>query len=33
MVSLGEHLSNAEIEEMIQEGDKDGDGKVNYKGN
>ena len=32
MTSLGEHLTDDEIEEMITEADKDGDNKVNYKG-
>ena len=32
MVTLGEHLSDDEIEEMIREADIDGDGKVNYEG-
>ena len=28
MITLGEHLSEEEIEEMIREADEDGDGKV-----
>lgn len=32
MKSLGEHLTEIEIKQMIQEADKDGDGMVNYEG-
>ena len=32
MTNLGEKLSDEEIEEMIHEADKDGDGQVNYEG-
>jgi len=31
MKSLGEHLTEIEIKQMIQEADKDGDGMVNYE--
>jgi calmodulin len=33
MISLGEKLSDEEIDEMIKEADMDGDGQVNYAGN
>ncbi len=33
MATLGEHLSEEEIREMITEADVDGDGRVNYEGN
>ena len=32
MKSLGEHLTDEEVQQMIQEADKDGDGMVNYEG-
>lgn len=32
MMNLGEKLTEAEVEDMIKEGDKDGDGKINYNG-
>ncbi len=32
MATLGEHLSEEEIREMITEADVDGDGRVNYEG-
>jgi len=32
MVSLGENLTDAEINEMVSEADIDGDGQVNYEG-
>ena len=32
MTTLGEKLTNDEVEEMIQEADVDGDGTVNYEG-
>lgn len=32
MRSLGEKLSEVELKEMINEADKDGDGKVNFDG-
>lgn len=32
MFSLGEKLSDEELEEMIREADIDGDGQVNYEG-
>jgi len=31
MTSLGEKLSNEEVEDMIREADSDNDGQVNYK--
>ena len=31
LASLGEELTDREVQEMIQEVDKDGDGQVNYK--
>lgn len=33
MTSLGERLSEEEVEDMIKEADTDGDGQVNYEGN
>ncbi|KAJ7841041.1 calmodulin [Mycena olivaceomarginata] len=33
MRSLGEKLSDREVEEMIREADTDGDGEINYDGN
>lgn len=32
MTSLGERLSDAEVDDMIKEADSDGDGMVNYEG-
>ena len=32
MCNLGENLSEDEINEMIQEADRDGDGQINYEG-
>lgn len=32
MTSLGERLSDAEVDDMIKEADTDGDGMVNYEG-
>ena len=32
MASLGETMSPAEIDSMIQEADLDGDGQINYEG-
>ena len=33
MTSLGERLSQEEVDDMIREADSDGDGQVNYEGN
>lgn len=33
MTSLGERLSEEEVNDMIKEADLDGDGQVNYEGN
>ena len=33
MLSLGEPVTEEEIDEMIREADADGDGTVNYEGN
>lgn len=33
MTSLGERLSEEEVDDMIKEADLDGDGQVNYEGN
>ena len=30
MLTLGEHLTEEEIDEMIREADEDGDGKVEF---
>ena len=30
MLTLGEHLTEEEIDEMIREADEDGDGKVSF---
>ncbi len=32
LVSLGEKLSDTEVDEMIREADVDGDGQINYEG-
>ena len=32
MTSMGETLTKAEVEDMISEADKNGDGRINYKG-
>lgn len=32
MTSLGERLSDEEVDDMIREADLDGDGQVNYEG-
>ena len=32
MTNLGEKLTDEEVDEMIKEGDIDGDGQVNYEG-
>ena len=32
MVNLGEKLTDEEVDEMMREGDVDGDGKINYEG-
>lgn len=32
MTSLGERLSEEEVDDMIKEADLDGDGQVNYEG-
>lgn len=32
MTSLGERLSEEEVDDMIKEADMDGDGQVNYEG-
>ena len=32
MTTLGEKLTNEEVEEMIKEADTDGDGTINYEG-
>ena len=32
MTNLGEKLTEEEVDEMISEADKDGDGQINYKG-
>lgn len=32
MTSLGERLSEEEVDDMIKEADLDGDGQVNYDG-
>ena len=33
LTNLGEKLTDGEVDDMIQEGDMDGDGQVNYEGN
>ena len=33
MANLGENLSDEDIDAMVKEADKDGDGKINFKGN
>ena len=32
MTSMGEKLTKAEVDDMISEADKNGDGRINYKG-
>ena len=32
MMNLGEKLTEDEVEEMVHEGDIDGDGQINYEG-
>ena len=32
MTSLGEHLTEKELEDMMKEADTDGDGLINYNG-
>ena len=32
MTNLGEKLTEDEVEEMVHEGDIDGDGQINYEG-
>lgn len=32
MTNLGEEVTGEEVDEMIKEADKDGDGQVNYQG-
>ena len=32
MTNLGEKLTDKEVDEMLQEGDVDGDGQINYEG-
>lgn len=32
MTSMGEKMTNEEVDDMLREADKDNDGKVNYQG-